>query len=143
MAGGHKEIAVLVAYRLFPEQVSVRLIAESLVQGHRRCQHIGIIVLVDDIFVKGVFVDERWCDLIETVPSAALPILCFGNAAGVFPSNDLIHAHFAVGIGVIAHFHTDPAPPHFLRDGSRGTGTEEGIKNQIAGIGGNMDDALN
>ena len=57
VAGSHKEIAVLVAYRLFPEQVSIRLIAESLMQRHRRCQHIGIIVPVDDIFVKGVFVD--------------------------------------------------------------------------------------
>lgn len=53
VAGSHKEVAVLVAYRLFPEQVSIRLIAESLVQSHRRSQHIGVIVLVDDIFIKG------------------------------------------------------------------------------------------
>ena len=112
-------------------------------QGDRCCQHIGVIVLVDDIFVKGVFVNERRCDLIEAVPSAALPVLRLGNAAGVLPSNDLIHAHFAMGIGVIAHFHANPMPPHFLCDGSGSTGTEKGIENQIAGIGGNMDDALN
>ena len=48
-----------------------------------------------------------------------------------------------MGIGVITHFHTDPAPPHFLGNGSSGAGTEERIKNKVAGIGGNMDDALN
>ena len=112
-------------------------------QSHRRCQHIGVIVLVDDIFIKGVFVNERRCYLIESVSSASLPALRLGNAAGVFPGNNLIHAHFAMGIGMIAHFHANPTPPHFLCDGSGSTGTEEGIKNQIAGIGGNMDDALN
>ena len=48
---------------------------ESLVQGNGSRQHIGIVVLVDDIFVKGVFVDEGRCDLIEAIPAAALPIL--------------------------------------------------------------------
>ena len=72
-----------------------------------------------------------------------MPVLRLGNAAGVLPGNDLIHAHFAMGKGMIAHFHADPAPPHFLCDGSSGTGTKERIKNQIAGIGGYADDAFN
>ena len=57
------------------------LIVESLMQGDRCCQHIGVIVLVDDIFIKGVFVNERGCYLIEAIPAAALPINGFCNAA--------------------------------------------------------------
>ena len=143
VAGRHKEVAVLVAYRLFPEQVSVRLIAESLVQGNGSRQHIGIVVLVDNIFVKGVFVDEGRRDLIEAIPAAALPILRFCDAAGVLTRNHLVRTHLAVGVGVVAHFHTDPAPTHFLCYGSSRAGTEERIENKVAGVGCNVDDAFN
>lgn len=76
---GHKEVAVLVAHRLFPEQIAVWMIVESLVQGHRSRQHIGVIVLVDNIFIKGVFVNERGCYLIEAVAAATLPVNRFCN----------------------------------------------------------------
>ncbi len=112
-------------------------------QGDCGRQHIGIIGLVNDILIKWIFDNQRRCDLIEAIAAAALPVLRLGDAARIVSGNHFIQTNLTMSVGMAAHFHTDPASAHFLRNGSSGAGTKEGIKNQIAGIGGNMDDALN
>ena len=45
-------------------------------------------------------------------------------------------------IAVIAQLYAYPAPPHFMGNGRRRPGPQEGIQHQIAGIGGNLQDTL-
>ncbi len=48
----------------------------------------------------------------------------------------------AVGGGVLAHLDADPAPAHLVGDGGRGAGAEEAVEDQVAGVGGNVKNAL-
>ena len=40
---------------------------------------------------------------------------------------------------VLTHFDTDVATPHLVRHRRRGAGAEEGVKDEVAGVGGDMD----
>ena len=106
-------------------------------------KHIRIIRFIDDVLIKGVFVDEGRGNLIETVTTATLPILCFGDAAGVLSGDDLVQTHLAVRVGVVTHFYTNPAPSHFLRNSGSGAGAKERVEHKVAGVGGNVDNAFN
>ena len=143
MPGRNEQVAVFAADRLFPEQILVWLVVEPFMEGHSRSQHIRIIRLIDDRLVKGVLVDEGGGQLIKAVSAAAFPVPRLGDAAWVISGDDLVQAYLAVGVGMVAHLNADIPPPHFVGDGGGGAGAEEGVQNQVTGVGGNVDDALN
>ena len=43
-----------------------------------------------------------------------------------------------MGDGVIAHFNADIAAAHLVRDGGGGAGAEEGVEDEVAGVGGDV-----
>lgn len=138
MPGGNEQIAVFASHGLFPKEVAVRLIAESLMEGHSRCQHIHIVGLIDDILVKGVFVDQGRSQFVKAVTAAALPILGLSDAAGILAGDHLVQPDFTVCVGVVAHFNTDIPPPHLVGDGGGSAGAKEGVEDEITRVGGNM-----
>tara|TARA_R110002049_G_scaffold120546_4_gene275065 strand:- start:4496 stop:4789 length:294 start_codon:yes stop_codon:yes gene_type:complete len=44
---------------------------------------------------------------------------------------------------MVAHLDPDPATAHLVRDGCGGPGTEEAVEDEVAGVRGNVEDALN
>jgi hypothetical protein len=44
--------------------------------------------------------------------------------------------------GVFAHFDADPAAAHLVRHGGRGAGAEEAVEDEVVGVGGDVQDAL-
>lgn len=47
-----------------------------------------------------------------------------------------------MGAGMVAHLHADPTPIHLVRHGGNGPEAKETFQHQIAGIGGDVEDAL-
>jgi len=72
-----------------------------------------------------------------------LPASRSGHAALVLAVDHLFQARHDVGDGMIAQFDHDPAPPHLVSDGPRRAGPGEGVKNEVAGVRGNLKDAMN
>ena len=60
----------------------------------------------------------------------------------LFARDHLLQPGQAVRGGVLAHFDADPAAAHLVRHGGRGAGAEEAVENQVAGVGCDMEDAL-
>ena len=58
------------------------------------------------------------------------------------PSTTFLQARQAVGEGVLAHLDADPAAAHLVSDGGGRAGAEERIEDEVARVGGDMDDAL-
>ena len=77
----------------------------------------------------------------EAKAAAALPVHGLADAA-LLAIQHLLQARQAVRGGVLAHFDADPAPAHLVGDGGRGAGAEETVQNQVAGVGGDVEDAL-
>lgn len=77
----------------------------------------------------------------EAEAAAALPADILRDAA-LFALDHLLHSQGAVGAGVIAHFHPDPAAAHLVRDRRRGARAEETVEDEVAGVGGDVQDAL-
>ena len=44
----------------------------------------------------------------------------------------------AVGVGVAAHFNADVPAAHLVGNGGGRAGAEEGVENQVAGVGGKV-----
>lgn len=80
-------------------------------------------------------------ELIEAKAAAALPTHIFGDAA-LLAIDDLGQAWLTVRAGVIAHLDTDPAAVHLVGDSGGGAGAEKGVEDEIAFVGGDMEDAL-
>ena len=112
-------------------------------EGHAGGQHVRVVIWVDDRFSEGVLVDEGGGQLVETVSAALFPFDGLGDPARVFPGDHLVKTHFAVGVGMTAHFNADVPAVHLVGNGGGGAGAEEGVENQVAGAGGNVDNALN
>lgn len=47
-----------------------------------------------------------------------------------------------MGTGMFAHFDADPAPAHLVGNGCRRARPEEGVEDEIAGVGGDVKNAL-
>ena len=45
--------------------------------------------------------------------------------------------------GVLAHLNADVAAAHFVRHCRSGAGAEKGVEDEVAGVGGDMEDTLN
>ena len=87
-------------------------------------------------------VEHGRAEAIEPEPAPALPTDPLGDPAR-FPFDHLAEARPAVGDRVLAHLDADPAPAHLVRDRGGGTRAEEGIEDEVAGVGGNMDYPFN
>ncbi len=87
------------------------------------------------------FVEHRRAKAVEAKSAAALPADVFGDAT-LFAADDLIQARDAMADGVRAHFDADVAAAHLVRHRRGGAGAEEGIEDEVAGVGGDMENAL-
>ena len=87
------------------------------------------------------FVEYGWAEAIEAEAAAALPAAAFGDAA-LFAVNHLVQARDAMANGMLAHFNADVAAAHLVRYGGGGAGAEERVEDEIAGVGGDVEDAL-
>ena len=143
MAGGDEQIGLFTARGLLPEQLAVRVVGEALVEGHAGGQHVRVVIRVDDRFSEGVLVDEGGSQLVETVSAALFPFGGLGDPARVFPGDHLVKTHFAVGVGMTAHFNADVPAAHLVGNGGGRAGAEEGVENQVAGVGGNVNNTFN
>jgi len=45
-----------------------------------------------------------------------------------------------MGNGMLSHLDTDVSPSHLVRHRRRGAGAEEGIENEVVGVGGKLKD---
>ena len=79
---------------------------------------------------------------VEAEPAPALPTDALGDAA-LLALDDLVQAGDAVGDGVLAHFDADPTATHLVRHRRSGAGAEEGVENEVAGIGCNLEYVFN
>ena len=86
-------------------------------------------------------VEHRRAEAVEAKPAATLPADAFGNAA-LFAVDDLVQARNAMADGVRAHFDADVAAAHLVCYRRGGAGAEEGIEDEVAGVGGDVEDAL-
>ena len=87
-------------------------------------------------------VEYGWAEAVETEAAAALPADAFGDAA-LFAVNHFVQARDAMADGVIAHFNADVAAAHLVRYGGGSAGAEEGVEDEVAGVSGDVEDALN
>ena len=111
-------------------------LAQSLRQLRR------IIVRIDNRIPPTVIHNQRRREAVVTKTAAALPIHRPGNTALVFTVDDLLQTRNDMRMTMLAQFHHNPAPPHFVRDCAGSAGTGEGIKNKVAGVGSNVQNTL-
>ena len=62
--------------------------------------------------------------------------------ATLFAFDHLVQARHTIADGMIAHLDADIAAAHLMRDSGRGTGTQKGIENKVAGISCDLEDTL-
>ena len=86
-------------------------------------------------------VEYGWAEAIEAEATAALPADALGDAA-LFTVNHFVQARDAMGDGVLAHFNADVAAAHLVGDGGGGAGAEEGVEDEVSGVGRDVEDAL-
>ena len=43
---------------------------------------------------------------------------------------------------MLSHFDADPAPPHFMGNSGGGARAKEGVEDEVAGVGRDMEDTL-
>ena len=86
-------------------------------------------------------VKNRRAQAHEAKAAAALPVHGLADAA-LLAIQHLLQARQAVRGGVFAHFDADPAPSHLVGDGGRGAGAEEAVEDEVVGVGGDLEDAL-
>ena len=63
---------------------------------------------------------------------------CTNSIWTAVPCDNFFEARNAVCFGVLTHFDADPTALHFVGDGSGGAGAQEGVEDEVAGVGGNM-----
>ncbi|OIQ86032.1 hypothetical protein GALL_321300 [mine drainage metagenome] len=101
--------------------------------GHRGKAHRGVDVAVG--------VERGLAQGVEAETAATLPSHGFADAA-LLAVDDFLQARDAVGAGVLAHFDADPAAAHLVGHGGCGARAKEGVENEVAGVGGDVDDAM-
>ena len=101
--------------------------------GQRGKAHFGVDAAIG--------VEDRRAQAHKAKAAAALPVHRLADAA-LLAVNHLLQARQAVRGGVLAHFDADPAPAHLVRDGGRGAGAEEAVEDEVVGVGGDVQDAL-
>ena len=85
---------------------------------------------------------DRLAQAVEAEAAAALPAHRSRDAA-LLPLDDLAQPRDAMGDRVLAQLDADVAPPHLVRHRRGRAGAEEGVEDQVAGVGGDLEDAFN
>ena len=106
---------------------------EPQVRGQRREAH----VLAD----AAVGIEHGLAQTHEAEAAAAVPAHRLGNAA-LLAFDDFRQPRQAVGFRVIAHLDADPAAAHLVGDGRGGAGAEEAVEDEVVGVSGDVEDAL-
>nr|VFJ69530.1 MAG: hypothetical protein BECKFW1821C_GA0114237_10196 [Candidatus Kentron sp. FW] len=76
-------------------------------------------------------------------PKTVVPLLAYGlGNTALFPFDDLSKARGTVGDSMFPHLDADPTPAHFMGDSGDGTGAEEAVEDEIAGVCGDVEDEL-
>src|ERR1019366_908943 len=87
-----------------------------------------------NLWVDPAFAVERsGAKFVKAESAAAFPVDCFGNSA-LFALNYFLKTGDTMRHRVVTRLNADIAPPHFVRDGSRRTGTKEGVQHKITGV---------
>ena len=141
-AGGHVNEVAFRALSMHPEGFRAGGVGEVFQLAHGFGEHFRVELRVDDRVAPGVFFDEAWPQAVKAEAPAPLPAHGLGDAAGVFAVDNLVQARHTVGVAVLAKLNAYPAAAHFVGYGCRGAGTEEGVENKVAGVGGNMENAV-
>ena len=84
-------------------------------------------------------VEHRRTEAIVAKPATTLPADALGDT-GLLAVNDFPQTRNAMADGVLAHLDTDIPPAHLMRHRSRRAGSEEGVEDEIAGVGGDVED---
>ena len=85
-----------------------------------------------------LLVENRLAQPVEAEPAAALPAHRLRDAA-LLPLDHLAQPRDAVRDRVLAQLDADVAPPHLVRHGRGRAGAEEGVEDQVAGVGGDVE----
>ena len=85
-----------------------------------------------------LLVEDRLAQPVEAEPAAALPAHRLRDAA-LLPLDDLAQPRHAVRDRVLAQLDADVAPPHLVRHRRGRAGAEEGVEDQVAGVGGDVE----
>ena len=139
---GDVEKIPLGALSLLPVHLGAWAVAKAFQFAQRLGQHGGVELAAHHPVAPVIALQQRRCDAAEAEPAAAFPVGLLGHAACVCAIDDFAQPWHAVRDGVVAEFNADPATSHFVRDGSGCAGAEEGVEDEIAGVGGDLEDAL-
>src|SRR6185312_9929499 len=90
---------------------------------------------------SALVIEHPGTELVEAEAAAAVPTDTFRNAA-LLAIDDFHETRLAMRARVLAHFDADPASAHLVRDGGGGAGAEEAVEDQVAFIGGDMNNTL-
>ena len=105
-------------------------------------EHGRVVFLGDDPLAPLVLGEQGGREFVVTKTAAASPADCLGDAAGVCTVDDLAKTRNTMRVAVLAEFDADPAAAHFVSNGCRRAGAEERIKDEIAGVGGYMNNSM-
>ncbi len=78
---------------------------------------------------------------VEAEAATTFPAHGFADAA-MLTVDDFLQARDAMRAGVVTHLNADPAAAHLVGHGGCGAGAEEGVEDEVAGVGGDVDDAV-
>ena len=130
------------AVAVLPVHIGAGREGEAFQLGHRRGQHLGVVFLVDHPLAEAVLLQQAGRQAVVAEAAAALPAGGLGDAAGIFAVDDLLQARNDVGVAVLAQLDHDPAAAHLVGDGAGGAGASKGVEDKIAGIGRDVQNAL-
>jgi hypothetical protein len=132
----------LAAVAVLPVAVWARRVREAFELAQRRRQHLGVEVAVDDPLPPAVLLEQARRDTVVAEAPAALPPRGGRDAARILAVDDLLQPRNDVRVTVLAQLHHDPAAAHLVGDGAGGAGAGEGIEDEVAGVGSDVDDSL-
>ena len=89
-----------------------------------------------------VLFQQRRRQAVVAETAAALPVDGLGDAAGVFAVDHLFQPGDDVGVAVLAQLHHDPAAAHFVGHRAGGAGAGEGVEDEVAGVGGDLNNSF-
>src|SRR6185312_5521802 len=86
-------------------------------------------------------VEHLGAELVKAEAAAALPTNCLGNTTLLSVKN-FYETWMTERACMFPHLYANPSPPHFVRNGRRGSGAEETIQYKVAFIRRNLDYAF-
>ena len=142
-AGGDVDKIAFAAVAVHPEMRLAGRVGETHVLAHGLGEHFRVVGLVDDPVAPLILFQQRRRQTQVAEPATALPIHGLADATLIRAVDNLLQARHDMGMAVLAQLDHDPAPTHLVRHGAGGAGAGEGIEDEVARIGGDMDYSFN